>query len=111
MVTLTLTLEESNVVLATLAKAPFETVSGLIDKVREQAAPQLPSEQPEEGTKIELTYTFEKTDVEVVYACLAKAPYEAVVGLIAKIREQYVSQVSEEPESEAAPEVVEAEAV
>jgi hypothetical protein len=36
-----LTLDEANLVLAALGKAPFETVAGLITKMREQAQPQL----------------------------------------------------------------------
>lgn len=38
-----LTLDEANLVLAALAKAPFEQVAGLIGKLREQAQPQLPA--------------------------------------------------------------------
>lgn len=36
-----LTLEEANLVLAALGKAPFEQVAGLITKIKEQAMPQL----------------------------------------------------------------------
>jgi hypothetical protein len=36
-----LTAEEANVVLASLAKQPFEVVAGLIDKLQRQAQPQL----------------------------------------------------------------------
>ena len=38
-----LTLDEANLILAALAKAPFEQVAGLIGKLREQAQPQLPA--------------------------------------------------------------------
>jgi len=38
-----LTLDEANLVLAALGKAPFEQVAGLIGKMREQAQPQLPA--------------------------------------------------------------------
>jgi hypothetical protein len=38
-----LNLDEANLVLAALAKAPFEQVAGLIGKFREQAQPQLPA--------------------------------------------------------------------
>ena len=38
-----LNLDETNLVLAALAKAPFEQVAGLIGKLREQAQPQLPA--------------------------------------------------------------------
>ena len=36
-----LTLDEANLVLAALGKAPFDQVAGLIGKMREQAQPQL----------------------------------------------------------------------
>ncbi len=36
-----LTAEEANVVMASLAKQPFEVVAGLIDKLQRQAQPQL----------------------------------------------------------------------
>lgn len=36
-----LTLDEANLVLAALGKAPFEQVAGLITKMRDQAQPQL----------------------------------------------------------------------
>lgn len=38
-----LTLDEANMILAALGKAPFEQVAGLIGKLREQAQPQLPA--------------------------------------------------------------------
>ena len=40
-----LTLDEANLVLAALGKAPFEQVAGLINKMRDQAQPQLPALQ------------------------------------------------------------------
>lgn len=36
-----LTLDEANLVLGALGKAPFDQVAGLITKMREQAQPQL----------------------------------------------------------------------
>jgi hypothetical protein len=36
-----LTLEEANMVLAALGKAPFEAVAGLINKLQQQAQPQM----------------------------------------------------------------------
>lgn len=36
-----LTLDEANLVLAALGKAPFEQVAGLIAKIKDQATPQL----------------------------------------------------------------------
>lgn len=38
-----LTLDEANLVLGALGKAPFETVAGLINKLQQQAQPQLPA--------------------------------------------------------------------
>lgn len=38
-----LALDEANLILAALSKAPFEQVAGLIGKLREQAQPQLPA--------------------------------------------------------------------
>jgi len=49
-----LTLDEANLVLAALGKAPFETVAGLITKMREQAQPQLAEmEQAEAAAKLQ----------------------------------------------------------
>jgi len=38
-----LTLEEANTILGALGKAPFETVASLINKLQQQAQPQLPA--------------------------------------------------------------------
>jgi len=38
-----LTLDEANMVLSALGKAPFEAVAGLINKLQQQAQPQLPA--------------------------------------------------------------------
>lgn len=38
-----LTLNEANLVLAALGKAPYDQVSGLIQKIQQQAQPQLPA--------------------------------------------------------------------
>jgi hypothetical protein len=38
-----LTLDEANLILGALGKAPFEQVAGLISKLREQAQVQLPA--------------------------------------------------------------------
>ena len=40
-----LTLDEANLVLAALGKQPFEVVVNLIQKIKEQAEPQLPRVQ------------------------------------------------------------------
>lgn len=42
-----LTLEEANLILAALGKAPFEQVAGLIGKLKDQAQPQLERVQAE----------------------------------------------------------------
>jgi hypothetical protein len=44
------TIDEANLVLAALSKAPYEQVAGLIAKVREQAAPQV---QPPQAAQAE----------------------------------------------------------
>lgn len=41
MIKLDLTIDEVNVVLASLGKQPFEAVAGVIQKVQEQAGPQV----------------------------------------------------------------------
>ena len=45
-----LSVEEANLVLGALAKAPFEQVAGLITKLREQAQPQLTAQQESQPT-------------------------------------------------------------
>jgi hypothetical protein len=39
--TFTLTLDQTNVILAALGKQPFETVAPIVDTLRQQAQPQL----------------------------------------------------------------------
>jgi hypothetical protein len=51
MFTFELTLDEANLILAALGKAPFEQVAGLIGKLREQAQPQLASVEAAEAAK------------------------------------------------------------
>ena len=41
MITLTFTVEEVNSILSALSKFPYEQVKGLIDKIQEQATPQV----------------------------------------------------------------------
>jgi hypothetical protein len=38
-----LTIEETNTILASLGKQPFDAVANLITKIRQQAAPQIPA--------------------------------------------------------------------
>lgn len=45
MIDIKLTVNEVNAVLLALAKQPYETVAQLIEKIREQAIPQVPSEK------------------------------------------------------------------
>jgi hypothetical protein len=44
MINLDLTVNETNAILFALAKQPYESVAALIDKIREQALPQVPEE-------------------------------------------------------------------
>jgi hypothetical protein len=44
-----LTDQEANLVMAALAKQPFEVVAGLIQKIQQQAQPQLADAQKESG--------------------------------------------------------------
>lgn len=44
-----LALEELNVIMSALGNLPFVQVSPLIEKIREQAVPQLPVPQPQES--------------------------------------------------------------
>jgi hypothetical protein len=50
MIKFELSLEEAQIVLVGLSKLPYEAVAGLIDKIKEQAAPQIqpPAETPAE---------------------------------------------------------------
>jgi len=42
---LSLTINETNAILFALAKQPYDTVAQLIDKIRDQALPQVPEDQ------------------------------------------------------------------
>lgn len=42
---LNLSINETNAILFALAKQPYDTVAQLIDKIREQALPQVPEDQ------------------------------------------------------------------
>lgn len=50
MIEVKLTINEVNAILLSLAKQPYETVAQLIEKIREQAIPQVPEEE-ERATK------------------------------------------------------------
>jgi hypothetical protein len=43
-----LTIEEANVILASLGRQPYETVAAIISKIQQQAQPQLAAMQTEE---------------------------------------------------------------
>ena len=45
MIKLELTIDETNAILFALAKQPYDTVARLIDKLRDQALPQVPEDQ------------------------------------------------------------------
>ena len=45
MIKLELTINETNAILFALAKQPYDTVAQLIEKVRNQALPQVPEDQ------------------------------------------------------------------
>ncbi len=45
MIKLELTIDETNAILFALAKQPYDTVAQLIDKIRDQALPQVPEDQ------------------------------------------------------------------
>lgn len=45
MIKLELTIDETNAILFSLAKQPYDTVAQLIEKIRDQALPQVPEEQ------------------------------------------------------------------
>ena len=47
MIDLNLFLEEVNLILGSLGNLPFNQVSGLIEKIKAQAIPQLPQDVPE----------------------------------------------------------------
>ena len=59
-----LTLDEANLVLAALGKQPFEVVVNLIQKIKEQAEPQLPRVQAaiEAAKKLEAEQAEQKTE-------------------------------------------------
>ena len=44
----TLTLDQTNVILAALGKQPFETVAPIVDAIRQQAQPQLQAAEQQE---------------------------------------------------------------
>jgi hypothetical protein len=55
MIQVELTVNEVNAILLALAKQPYESVAQLIEKIREQAIPQVPPEQSTADKKARLT--------------------------------------------------------
>lgn len=49
-----ITLDEANIILASLGKQPFEAVAGLVQKMQEQAGPQVAEMQKAAQEKAEL---------------------------------------------------------
>lgn len=54
MIQIELTVNEVNAILLALAKQPYESVAQLIEKIREQAIPQVPPEQAAADKKAKL---------------------------------------------------------
>jgi hypothetical protein len=54
MIKLDLTINEVNAILLSLAKLPYETVSPLIEKIREQSLPQVPEEDRNDARRDKL---------------------------------------------------------
>ena len=49
--TFKLTLDETNVILAALGKVPYEAAAPVVDKLRQQAQPQLQASQEQQGAE------------------------------------------------------------
>lgn len=54
MIEIKLTVNEVNAILLALAKQPYESVAQLIEKVREQALPQVPSDEVRDQRRAKL---------------------------------------------------------
>jgi len=54
MIEIKLTVNEVNAILLALAKQPYESVAQLIEKVREQALPQVPSDEARDQRRAKL---------------------------------------------------------
>lgn len=59
MIEVKLTINEVNAILLSLAKQPYETVAQLIEKIREQAIPQVPEEEERATKRAKLTKDLE----------------------------------------------------
>jgi hypothetical protein len=54
MIDIKLTVNEVNAILLALAKQPYESVAQLIEKIREQALPQVPSDEARDQRRAKL---------------------------------------------------------
>jgi hypothetical protein len=54
MIEIKLTVNEVNAILLALAKQPYESVAQLIEKIREQALPQVPSDEARDQRRAKL---------------------------------------------------------
>lgn len=63
-----LSLEEANLILSALGKAPFEQVAGLIGNIRQQAEPQLARVQQEMAEAKAKVEAAEKAEAEATTA-------------------------------------------
>lgn len=52
MITLSLTIDEVNGILAYLGKGPYEQVVGLVAKIKDQAVPQLKAAEPKKQEEV-----------------------------------------------------------
>ena len=59
MIEVKLTINEVNAILLSLAKQPYETVAQLIEKIREQAIPQVPEEEERVAKRAKLSKDLE----------------------------------------------------
>lgn len=60
MIEVKLTINEVNAILLSLAKQPYETVAQLIEKIREQAIPQVPEEEERVTKRAKLSKDLEE---------------------------------------------------
>ena len=60
MIEVKLTINEVNAILLSLAKQPYETVAQLIEKIREQAIPQVPEEEARATKRAKLSKDLEE---------------------------------------------------
>lgn len=64
MIKLELTTNEVNAILLSLAKLPYDTVAPLIEKIREQALPQVPEDERNDTKRDKLRRDLEQVALE-----------------------------------------------